>query len=453
MSSGEAHPAAGGAAEATPDWENSKENFQPLKAGRKPAALRDCTADVQREALEAQRRWVGGFVCGWCRGWLTREGRGWGPRCGGVAGGLDSAVGEQRRAPQARTVTPRRAVRPPHPKTSPHTHARCCSAFWEELASYKGEDPLEVWLRCALAGCGEQAPSPLLASCTRSPSPLRAPPHTHHAPLTPSPLNPCARRFIRWAQEAHPAGGHKAELLPLLERCTRELQGVARYADDVCYLRVWVQYVSEGRVGREVVGGPGRGDVCATSPCRCSACGRSARGQRPTPNSPHPPPLPARSNPPNTTLARTPGRLPARPWRRVCVPQGELHWPGPCPLLHRLCNLPRVQVRAAALLLSVLRCSGWSGAGAWVDSCTPAWCTHARIGHLHMRLTPCPPPWTRGGRGNYARADSVYQHGINVLAAPVERLRAKYQEFQHRMVGGWDWVRQCQGTSVAAQGR
>ena len=52
------------------------------------------------------------------------------------------------------------------------------------------------------------------------------------------------RRFIKWTQETFKAGGHKAELLPLLERCTRELQGNAKYSDDVRYLRIWVQYVS-----------------------------------------------------------------------------------------------------------------------------------------------------------------------------------------------------------------
>ncbi len=30
----------------------------------------------------------------------------------------------------------------------------------------------------------------------------------------------------------------------------------------------------------------------------------------------------------------------------------------------------------------------------------------------------------------------MYQQGINVLAAPVERLQAKYAEFQQRMVSG-----------------
>jgi hypothetical protein len=51
------------------------------------------------------------------------------------------------------------------------------------------------------------------------------------------------RRFIKWTQETFQAGGHKAELLPLLERCTRELQSLPKYKSDIRYLRVWVQYV------------------------------------------------------------------------------------------------------------------------------------------------------------------------------------------------------------------
>ncbi len=39
-------------------------------------------------------------------------------------------------------------------------------------------------------------------------------------------------------------------------------------------------------------------------------------------------------------------------------------------------------------------------------------------------------------RSNFAKADSVYQQGINRLANPVDRLKAKFQEFQHRMVSG-----------------
>ena len=53
-----------------------------------------------------------------------------------------------------------------------------------------------------------------------------------------------ASRFIKWTQDTFQSGGHKAELLPLLERCTRELQGDARYKKDIRYLRVWIQYVS-----------------------------------------------------------------------------------------------------------------------------------------------------------------------------------------------------------------
>jgi checkpoint serine/threonine-protein kinase len=35
---------------------------------------------------------------------------------------------------------------------------------------------------------------------------------------------------------------HSTEVLPLLERCTRELQEVPRYKDDARYLRIWVKY-------------------------------------------------------------------------------------------------------------------------------------------------------------------------------------------------------------------
>lgn len=57
---------------------------------------------------------------------------------------------------------------------------------------------------------------------------------------------PTCPRFIRWTQDTFSAGGHKAELMPLLERATRELQSAAggRYRGDVRYLRLWVQYVS-----------------------------------------------------------------------------------------------------------------------------------------------------------------------------------------------------------------
>jgi checkpoint serine/threonine-protein kinase len=51
-----------------------------------------------------------------------------------------------------------------------------------------------------------------------------------------------ARRFIKWTEQTFLAGGRETELLPTLERCTRELQDVPRYKDDARYLRVWVKY-------------------------------------------------------------------------------------------------------------------------------------------------------------------------------------------------------------------
>ena len=41
------------------DWEASKENFQPLKTGRKGTALRDSTVEQRGKAVEERRRWVG----------------------------------------------------------------------------------------------------------------------------------------------------------------------------------------------------------------------------------------------------------------------------------------------------------------------------------------------------------------------------------------------------------
>jgi hypothetical protein len=51
-------------------------------------------------------------------------------------------------------------------------------------------------------------------------------------------------RYIKWTQATFKAGGHKAELMPLLERCTRQLQQQDRYKKDSRYLRLWIQYVS-----------------------------------------------------------------------------------------------------------------------------------------------------------------------------------------------------------------
>ncbi len=84
-----------------------------------------------------------------------------------------------------------------------------------------------------------------------------------YAPLSAS------NRFIKWTQETFAAGGHKAELLPLLERCTRELQADGRYAGDVRYLRVWVQYVSFGPSCPSATF-PARSQSCILPACEAS---------------------------------------------------------------------------------------------------------------------------------------------------------------------------------------
>ena len=48
-------------------------------------------------------------------------------------------------------------------------------------------------------------------------------------------------QYLKWAKGAFPKG--KEELMPLLERCTREFKDEARYREDKRYLRVWIQYV------------------------------------------------------------------------------------------------------------------------------------------------------------------------------------------------------------------
>ena len=48
--------------------------------------------------------------------------------------------------------------------------------------------------------------------------------------------------YIKWTQEAFVTGGKDARLLQLLEDCAYGLKDDTRYADDVRYLRIWIQY-------------------------------------------------------------------------------------------------------------------------------------------------------------------------------------------------------------------
>ncbi|ABO98879.1 predicted protein, partial [Ostreococcus lucimarinus CCE9901] len=49
--------------------------------------------------------------------------------------------------------------------------------------------------------------------------------------------------LIKWTEQTYATGnGRERELLPVLERCTRELQEVEAYKEDARYLRVWIKY-------------------------------------------------------------------------------------------------------------------------------------------------------------------------------------------------------------------
>ncbi len=111
------------------DWEECKENFQPVKDGRKPGVLSNCTSKCTKGVLQPK--------------------------------GVEN---ERRR-------------------------------FVDAIEGYQGPDPLETWLD-----------------------------------------------YIKWTKDTFVSGGAKSELLPLLEKCTREFHKDDRYKDDIRYLRVWIQY-------------------------------------------------------------------------------------------------------------------------------------------------------------------------------------------------------------------
>lgn len=66
-------------------------------------------------------------------------------------------------------------------------------------------------------------------------------------------FDPSDCSYIKWCQETFHSGGHKAEIVPLLERCTRELQKHEKYRNDIRYLRVWIQYVSGSYILYELI--------------------------------------------------------------------------------------------------------------------------------------------------------------------------------------------------------
>lgn len=110
-------------------WEDSKENFQPVRDGRKPDTLVNVKLKEERTVLQ--------------------------PR------GIEA---ERRQLVEA-------------------------------IEGYTGDDPLEKWVE-----------------------------------------------YIKWTRDNFASGGKTSELLPLLEKCTREFHQSEQYRDDIRYLRVWIMY-------------------------------------------------------------------------------------------------------------------------------------------------------------------------------------------------------------------
>lgn len=93
--------------------------------------------------------------------------------------------------------------------------------YWKEIVGYKGDDPLEVWLRCCVPSCAIVCAWPFSSQAFSQP----------------------VDRFIKWTQQTFTTGGLQAELVQLLERCTNELKGMDKYKNDLRFIRVWILYV------------------------------------------------------------------------------------------------------------------------------------------------------------------------------------------------------------------
>lgn len=156
----------------------------------------------------------------------------------------------------------------------------------------------------------------------------------------------CRRRFIDWTRETYTAGGHKAELIPLLERCTSTLQSDERYRNDPRFLRIWILYVRGHvvacvRMSAQCVCGGGSSFVTeenhrfrAISLAPMATLCRAAHTiallfLHPAAHSSIPPP-------PKTTQ----GGLPGGAGGRLLLPGTERHRAGACTFPHRPRHLP-----------------------------------------------------------------------------------------------------------------
>eukprot|EP00878_Enallax_costatus_P036724 GHUV01041270.1.p1 GENE.GHUV01041270.1~~GHUV01041270.1.p1 ORF type:complete len:184 (+),score=37.66 GHUV01041270.1:446-997(+) len=68
---------------------------------------------------------------------------------------------------------------------------------------------------------------------------------------TQGPAGSC--RYIKWTQEQFAAQGSKSELQQVLELATKTLSSTKRHNNDVRFLRIWVQYVSDSPLNRFLI--------------------------------------------------------------------------------------------------------------------------------------------------------------------------------------------------------
>eukprot|EP00878_Enallax_costatus_P034037 GHUV01037642.1.p2 GENE.GHUV01037642.1~~GHUV01037642.1.p2 ORF type:complete len:134 (+),score=39.75 GHUV01037642.1:446-847(+) len=61
------------------------------------------------------------------------------------------------------------------------------------------------------------------------------------------------QRYIKWTQEQFAAQGSKSELQQVLELATKTLSSTKRHNNDVRFLRIWVQYVSDSPLNRFLI--------------------------------------------------------------------------------------------------------------------------------------------------------------------------------------------------------
>lgn len=220
-----------------PDWDVSKENFQPRKNGRSGAALKDNTDDLKSAVVEAQRRCehplhpvVHTPSSMLCRRDVVLPSVGPCLHDGGLPGQGHPADVIAKPPPAHPWQAVLAADCRRHQPGSPGCLARV------------GAGAFVVWAGTD-AGAGsatrisrQHATPPALIGVHRCPAQQRL---MFSTPCT----DPFPGRFVQWTQATFTSGGAQSQLVPLLERCTSTFQSDARYKEDLRYLKIWILYV------------------------------------------------------------------------------------------------------------------------------------------------------------------------------------------------------------------